>query len=97
VLYVGTGDGGFILKPDRSITQRKMTESVIVQWDIVVKVDGVKFNMEIDPQGNYVLYGPHWNERRDAPLFAHGKLRAAVLFPGLAKSIAEVIRVKLKS
>lgn len=76
----------------------KMSEAVIVQWDIVIKVDGVKFNMEIDPEGNYGIYGPHWSERyRDAPLFAHGKLKASILFPGLAKSIAEVIRVKLKS
>jgi len=69
-----------------------MLEDIIVR----VRIDGVKFEANISPDGHYSIWGPVWRDQPVA-LLTQGKLASGIIFTGLVGSIGELVRVKLKS
>lgn len=75
-----------------------MDREVVVEFIIKFRVDGVPFEISILPNGCYHIFGPLWRSGGDScPIFSKGKLPTGIIVPSLIKSIADLVRLKLKS
>lgn len=68
----------------------------IEEMTIGIRVDNVRFRCVILPTGEYKIFGPLWGGG-EVPVLASGKMGYGFAMPGLQRSIAELIRLKLKS
>lgn len=74
----------------------QMQRSEIEEMRILVRVDNIRFNVVIHPEGQYVIYGPNWMGLEDN-ILGNGTLPGGYMFPNLVRSIEVLIRGKLKT
>jgi len=72
-----------------------MMADYIEDLTISIRVDNVRFKAVILPTGEYKIFGPLWGGG-EVPVLGHGKLGYGFAMPGLQRSLAELIRLKLK-
>lgn len=62
---------------------------------ILFRVDNLRFEADIKPDGRYVIYGPIW-PGAEKPIMAKGKLGFGFALPGLQRSLTEMVKLSLK-
>ena len=67
--------------------------------EIIIKfrVDNVAFEAVLLPDGGYKIFGPLWHQYAIGQEFCSGKLGFGFALPGLQRSLAELVKLKLKS